>query len=429
LQKSLDKEDRKLRKERQKEQKKSRQQQRKQKRQQKRNSTENEQDSTPTQPPKPKRSRPTAMPTANQIRTQNPWKVNGQPTMKPFVKPHSRAPHSTPANTTAGSPTERSFNRDVTVTSTPKHRPERSPSKEKYPSTKNKVKPQSPQRTRKQNRDEQMAWYTEFQPRSVRTNISPSSRDSTPERRNTPAASRSRSPQAQRTRQRSPSPPRPGSGTKFQRKKAPNGDNLYHYKLWSPLNTTYPRFAHSILSADNVKNYLTGYYNHEDMTTPTNTIIIGAHGFDTNRKITLKPNLVTNEIEITEVTKYIHEEFGEFHINGFNFTIADLTAMNILITNACTEALQPLSTDKLQYDQRIYRQKILTANATFKLTILYRPTTKGPERMVHIAMKKIENRKKSDSGYITIPWLLLIKLVQAIHNMKTYLQGVNTNTN
>ena len=70
------------------------------------------------------------------------------------------------------------------------------------------------------------------------------------------------------------------------------------------------------------------------MTTPTNTVIISAHGCDTNRKITIKPNMVTHEIEITEVTKYIQEEFGEYHINGFNIPIDDLAALDVLTTNA-----------------------------------------------------------------------------------------------
>jgi hypothetical protein len=138
--------------------------------------------------------------------------------------------------------------------------------------------------------------------------------------------------------------------------------------------------------------------------------------------------MVTHEIEITEVTKYIQEEFGEYHINGFNIPIDDLAALDVLTTNAYYEPMQPLNTDRLQHDERVYRQKILTTNATFKLTILYRPTTTGPERMVHISMSKKINRKKADCGYITIPWLILVKLVEAIQNMKTYLHGAHKRT-
>ena len=145
--------------------------------------------------------------------------------------------------------------------------------------------------------------------------------------------------------------------------------------------------------------------------------------FDTNRKITIKPNMVMNEIEFTETFKYIQEPFGEFHVNGFNIPIADLSLMDMLIGNAFDEQMQPLSKDQLQQDKQIYRQKILTTNAKYKLTILYRPKTKGPERIVHIAMNKKINKKKADSGFITIPWLLLIKLVNAIKNMRKYVDN------
>ena len=420
LQKSLDKEDRKQRKESQKAQKKSRQLQRKQKRQQKRNST-TEQNTTPTQPPKPKRSRPTAMPTAKQLQTQNPWKVTGPPVMKPFVRPHSRAPNTTPANTTAGSPNEQSFNRNVTLTSTPKYRSQTSPNKTNKQERKTNT---SSTRTWKEHRDEPTFLNSRNHLIGVRTwQTPPSSRDSSYDILHEPKTSRSRSPRQQRTRQRSPSPPRPNSGTKFQRKRAPNGDHLYHYKLWSPLNTTYPPFAHTKLSAEDVDKYLTGLHTQEDTTSPTNTITFGAHGFDTTRKITIKPNLVTNEVEFTEVIKYTQEPFGEFHVNGFNIPIEDLSLIDILIGNAFEEQMQPLSKDRLQHEERVYRQKILTTYAKYRLTILYRPTTKGPERIVHIAMDKKINKKKADSGFITIPWLLLIKLVKAIKNMREYFKN------
>ena len=101
--------------------------------------------------------------------------------------------------------------------------------------------------------------------------------------------SHTRYPVSRRTRQGSPSPPRL-LNTKFVRKKAPNWDHLYHYKLWSPHNTTYPRFANKHLSAQDALQYLTGTVSNDDVITPNNTVIITAHGLSSYRKITIKPN-------------------------------------------------------------------------------------------------------------------------------------------
>jgi len=57
------------------------------------------------------------------------------------------------------------------------------------------------------------------------------------------------------TRYRSPSPPHPGScklqrEIKPARRKAPNGENVFHYKLWKQLDISRPpRFASEQLSA------------------------------------------------------------------------------------------------------------------------------------------------------------------------------------
>ena len=71
---------------------------------------------------KQKPSQPTELPTAKQIRNQNPWKVNTESKTIRGTPTGTRSKYPTPANTTAGSPLEASFNKDVTVTSTPKHK-------------------------------------------------------------------------------------------------------------------------------------------------------------------------------------------------------------------------------------------------------------------------------------------------------------------
>jgi len=67
------------------------------------------------------------------------------------------------------------------------------------------------------------------------------------------------------TRHRSPSPPQPGNSKtqrefKPARRKAPNGENLFHYKLWKQLDISRPpRFTSQQLSAQATIRFTTTF--------------------------------------------------------------------------------------------------------------------------------------------------------------------------
>jgi hypothetical protein len=109
------------------------------------------------------------------------------------------------------------------------------------------------------------------------------------------------------TRHRSPSPPHPGSckpqrEIKPTRRKAPNGENLFNYKLWKQLDISRPpRFASQQLSAREVARYITGTVTNDDTSRPGMDTIT-ADSNDTGRKIQLKIEIEEKHLKLTEFT-------------------------------------------------------------------------------------------------------------------------------
>jgi len=418
LQRLLDQQDVQQRKKQRKLQKKQRQKAMKQQREMKRKAPT-------TTVTKQRPSRPTEMPTAKQINNQNPWKVNTEPKTTRTKPTGTRPKYTTPANTTAGSPSETSFTKDITVTSTPKHQ-----STIQVDELEDTISGIRRKRTRPlPTLIDSLHEYSETDEEMLQPPYHPSAYKQRTQKRRTGSNVRNTSstqqPVTRRTRQGSPSPPRP-LNTKFVRKKAPNGDYLYHYKLWSPHNTTYPRFTNKHLSAKDVTQYLTGTVSNDDVVTPNNTVIITAHGLSSYRKITLKPNVINHEVELTEISTEEGVEYGHMQINGFNIPMHILPQLIQLVATTHEQVTPPMNIDRTQYEKRIHRERIITPEWKFKATIKYQHTRKGPERIVLIEVNRRKaSRNETDTGYIIIPWLLLTKLVNGLENIRQYLTSPN----
>ena len=351
--------------------------------------------------------RPTAWPTAQQIRSQNPYKPVSKersPTRGKRIQPpwHTepmdelesprlgknpkfnpnyshenarRSPTKTQTRIThdhmfedMDTPSSESFRANATITSTPKaHR--REWKTERFPS-----------------------------PNMIRRSDYPQHRE---EERRT-------------TRQRSPSPPQPGNCKtqrefKPARRKAPNGENLFHYKLWKQLDISRPpRFTSQQLSAQEVARYITGTVTNDDTTRPGLTTIM-ADSNDTSRKIQFKIEIEERHLKLTEYTYPQNKTFGtKFTMQTIQIPEHALEKFGQFLNEIHNAQLQSLDQD---YNTSGHLLMIRTKHDDWKAkaTITLVKTTSGMERMVTI----ISRSNQFEHGVIQIPWMLFHKFHQA----------------
>lgn len=378
LQFLLDKEDREYRQKARQQRKKARKQLKKLK---KLNAKQQPQ-TTPEQTPKndtrkQKPKRPTALPTAKQIRTQNPWKIQIKKPIRPY------------GPDTEEELSEESFQRSVSITSTPKR----------------DESPNGPYRSNYTGAPERSNYNPGPYP-----HISASTRSITP-------------PPNKRTKNRSPSPPRPLT-TKWIRKKAPNGDNLYHYKLWSPLNETKPQFSRVPLSAAEAYQHITGTSSNADAVTPTHKILITVHGMHSYRKLVMTPDVIRRRVLISEITQPEQINYGDFDIHEIYVPYEHLSHFMRLLERIHHNILEPLDRDGVR-SGTLDTADTKIGDFRAKASVIYNKTSKGSERLVIIQT----NTEGESKDTIAIPWILFTKFVEAMQKMQAYCTPKHTDDN
>ncbi len=250
-------------------------------------------DSQPMQPTQRRsetKPRPTAWPSTQQIRELNPYKT----------ATHERSPICGKRNHLPWHKEPLDSSESPRLGKNPRYNPNYS----------QECKRKSPTQTRKIH-DHMFEDMDSPSSESFKTNITitsspkPSRREWKEERHPSPnMITRSDYPEHDRetgrrnTRHRSPSPPHPGDydsqKEKPQRRKAPNGDNLFHYKLWKQLDISRPpQFTSRQLSAKDVARYITGTVSNEDTSRPGMDTIM-ADSNETGRRIQIKQTLKTS---------------------------------------------------------------------------------------------------------------------------------------
>ena len=216
------------------------------------------------------------------------------------------------------------------------------------------------------------------------------------------------------TRQRSPSPPQPGNcktqrDFKPARRKAPDGENLFHYKLWKQLDISRPpRFTSQQLSAQEVARYITGTVTNDDTTRPGMTTIM-ADSNDTSRKIQFKIEIEERHLKLTEYTYPQNKTFGtKFTMQTIQIPEHALEKFGQFLNEIHNAQLQSLDQD---YNTSGHLLMIRTKHDDWKAkaTITLVKTTSGMERMVTI----ISRSNQFEHGVIQIPWMLFHKFHQA----------------
>jgi hypothetical protein len=366
--------------------------------------------------------RPTAWPNAQQIRAQNPYRGNQRMNKPPSVEQPKMAerspsqkkknppwrsnqdldytepsppnlrrnPRYDPNFSQVDSPSSESFVTDATVTSTP--------TKKKFRIEEGTNKPP---RTR----------MTQMRPRTPDYQVKDQVYD---DRENLVKNSAQQQVTGSTARQRSPTPPRPGGNTKFIRKKAPDGNNLFHYKLWKQLDvSTPPSFTRHKLSAEEVKDYITGTQSEHD-TYRRGLESFTADGMDIGRKIQLKVDLEQQCVRVTDVTYPLNQALGiDFKIQHVYIPEYALDSFSQLLQNTYTSSIQPLAADqRTTGNLRIYRSRIGDWKA--KATVSTQETSRGMERIVTI----VSRSPAYEHGFFQIPWMLMHKLVQAYARSK-----------
>ena len=397
------------------------------------------------------RPRPTAWPTAQQVRNQNPYRIGNYGTPKVMAnKPaeqrstnlrdkkfgttntgrmesyDEKSPPSLRRNfkydpnfSKMDTPSSESFAKDATVTSTPTKKRQRRQSDEEslramairppgamsrprspdrdYHGNRRNIAGSPPRQLRLRQRSPSPPW-----PRNTKV---VRQRSPTPPRNNDPATRTRRS-------SRSVSPPKPTR--KFERKRAPNGSYLFHYKLWKQADlSTLPDFTRHKMSAKEVKDYITGTRNNED-TKRDGLETIGANGNEDGRRIQLKTNVQNGSIAITEILYPPDEPMG--HNFRFRTTYIPEHAINTfqqLIFDIYHALIQPLEHDQHSSGTlTMYRAR--NGDWKAKASIGLQKTAAGMERMVTFVSRSPE----FEHGFFQIPWMLLEKLVQAYARTK-----------
>ena len=396
------------------------------------------------------RVRPTAWPTAQQVRNQNPYRANriyGTPKVMANNPAENRSSNlrdkkfesaqagridsyedKSPPNlkrnfkydpnfSKMDTPSSESFATNATLTSTPTKKRQRIEGDEESLRAMAIRPPRAVPRTRSIERD----FHRE------RRDIAASPTRQLRMRQRSPSPPYPRN--TKFTRQRSPSPPktehtrqrrRSGSvspsipTTRFERKKAPNGSYLFHYKLWKQADLSrLPDFTRHKMSAKEVKHYITGTKGNED-TTRHGLETISAHGNEEERRIQLRTELNNRCINITEILNPPNRPMGQ-----------NLRYQTIYIPEHAIDAFQQLLHDiynalvqPLEHDQHssgtltMYRARNRDWKA--KASIGLQKTASGMERMVTF----VSRSPTFEHGFFQIPWMLLEKLVQAYARTK-----------
>jgi hypothetical protein len=219
---------------------------------------------------------------------------------------------------------------------------------------------------------------------------------------------------ATRRGNRSPSPPGPGTWQKFIRKKAPNGDNLFHHKLLDRRDRkNMPRFANMNLSAKDIAAYLTGTWTYEDIRQmPQGKETLQMNGIDSERKILLCPKTLEQELNIVEATK--DGEHWDTHL--ITIPSSALREFHDMIDELHTMILPPLRYDTETIPTR-HSTKVTRMGWAAKASIIFTGTRNGTERLIII--RTYEHGKRADT--IAIPWILFNKFVLALERAETLL--------
>ena len=230
-------------------------------------------------------------------------------------------------------------------------------------------------------------------------------------------------------RQRSPTPPRNNdlrtrrrSGSvspsippkRFERKKAPNGSYLFHYKLWKQADlSTLPDFTRHKMSAKEVKDYITGTRGNED-TRRDGLETIGANGNEDGRRIQLLTEVKNRCINIREILYPPDEPMGlNFRYRTTYIPEHAIDAFQQLIFDIYHASVQPLEQDQHSSGTlTMYRAR--SGDWKAKASIGLQKTAAGMERMVTF----VSRSPAFEHGFFQIPWMLLEKLVQAYARTK-----------
>ena len=393
------------------------------------------------------RARPTAWPTAQQIRNQNPYRANriyGTPKVMADYPTENRSPNlkntrfdNKPSGKTGDYEEKSPPNLKRNFKYDPNFSKMDTPSSESFATNATITSTPTKKRQRKEEDEEPIRAMAIQPPRSTSTSRYPD-RDFYGERRHTDI-----SPTRQlRTRQRSPSPPWPRN-TKFvrqrsptptrttdqrrrgnsrslsprtrpERKKAPNGSHLFHYKLWKQADLSIlPDFTKQKMSAKEVKHYITGTRNNED-TIRHGLETFGAHGNEVERRIQLRTEPRNRCINITEILHLPNTPMGQSYTHQTIYIPEHaINAFQQLIHDIYNALVQPLEQDQhTSGTLTMYRARNKDWKA--KASIGLQKTARGMERMVTF----VSRSPAFEHGFFQIPWMLLEKLVQAYARTK-----------